>query len=910
MTRSNRKRVLALILVGALSLATSGAGAKVLLYTPDGRVVKIKGGVTQPDLSRYRSPLESKVVDRRIYTNDATFMANEGYKFGMEGFDDMVKASMPVAYRRAFQWVTAREMYFYARYFLGSMAASGRAGVHMVRGPYWQMQAMRHSAFNTPKLPAIEMPNMPAMPPEMAFSPKAMMLGVYLPFVYQRTGFPRVFNGVHPNYLPYKSVDPHFTGKPDSRDNFKDPMSGKAGGWGVPNTYLNYVQLSFDHQKMDTTFDMGALGQFLKRRAQWADYFFHSEHEGESPVSPGKKVILLGNDAEEGLRGWGLTMMSLNQILKVKSSMFTDGKELLGLGANYDPAKGLRYLPHEIQPMIMRLPPPLPERVGGMAIKDNSSPLWDQAAWIWGTSQYATMVARRSKAFTDNPPVDGGLIAKDTSLVAEDIGNAVFKNVEAMHVRDGILVSEWKPDTKTGSKITLRDITMAMVALRDLEQTWDAIEKYPEIAERARVLLENNARFLLEVQGADGSFSEAYEVPGGGPIGGNDLATPNWAAVRALLAAYFTTEDENFLVGARKTFNMLNRDYWVEAHGVYRSRRGDDTVVVEQYDLGVMLSAIREMLFTTPPHMADAQINRITRWWIQTVDQSGLIQAETQRTGEIYTGFVSADDDGDGIPVAGRAHGLNGIAPLMAAKVLINVGGKNNTAFAALEGETHNPNKYKTVTMRYEPKSQAEQAAIQLPLKNPKGPDLMTREPMERVDGTIIPLPASKPIKVGLGTELNLTGKQIFEANCSLCHGQHGEAIDGLELEKDMDRDHAAMFKIVNTGRFDKFMPPWGVGNGDKFGGTLTKAEIDKVVDYVQSPEFATNYKKVQNAEVIPGSLPKDVWFYLSRENVKAKGKKISNAEDAKRFFDQHQDPATIKAASWEDLPRRESTRN
>ena len=47
---------------------------------------------------------------------------------------------------------------------------------------------------------------------------------------------------------------------------------------------------------------------------------------------------------------------------------------------------------------------------------------------------------------------------------------------------------------------------------------------------------------------------------------------------------------------------------------------------------------------------------------------------------------------------------------------------------------------------------------------------------------------------------------------------------------------------------------------------------------------------------MVTGSLPKDVWFYLSRENIKAKGQKVSDVKDAKRFFDQHIDPAKIKA--------------
>ncbi len=886
-------RTLALAVGYTLCLATV-ADAKILLYTPDGRTVEIKGGTTQPDLSSYRSPLESKVVDRRFVTNEATFLANETYKFGMEGFNDLVKAAMPVAYRKAFHWVTGKEMYFYARYLLDYIGGRGHAGVHMIHGPYWTMKALKHSAYN--KLQRDR--------GERTFSNKDVLLGFYLPLVYQRTGFPRVFDDIQLSYVQYKSVDPHFTGKLDNRDSFEDPMSGKKGGWGQPNTFLNDYQQRFDHDKMDTAFDLGAIGQFVKRRSQWASYFFHSEHNEESVVSLGTKVSLLGNDAEEGMRGFGLIMGALNAILEVKSSMFTDGSKLQGINpATYDPAAGLRYIPHQIQPDILWVGD-IPERIWALDLKDSSSQLWDQASWIWGVAEFALIANRRPLVFTHNPPVDGGLVEKSTSEVAEALGNAVLKNIEAMHLRDGVLVSEWTPRNGPGTSVTMRDLAMAIVALRDLEQTWDAIEKYPEIAERVRELLENNARFLLKVQGADGSFHEAYEVPGGQPIGANDLSAPNWAGVRALLAAYFTTEDESFLARARQTFNLLNREYWVETHGVYRSRLGADTVEVTPYDTGIAVAGLREMLLATPPHMADPQIERIARWWIQTVDQSGAMQSENHRTGEIYTGFISGDDDADGIPYVSKAHGRNGIAPVIAAKVVINLGGPNNQAFAAISGELHNPNKYNTVRMTYQTRSRDQQRAILLPLENPDDPDLKERGFMVREDGTLIPLPASKPIKMGLGTLLKLSGRQIFEANCAMCHGQHGEGIDGLPLEEDSNRTHEAMFKIVNTGRFEKFMPPWGAGNADRFGGPLTKAEIDKIVEYVQSDGFKDNYQKLQRGEVIPGSLPKDVWFYLSRENAKAKGTKISTAEDARRYFDKHPEPAEIRMQPWEDIPR------
>jgi len=310
------------------------------------------------------------------------------------------------------------------------------------------------------------------------------------------------------------------------------------------------------------------------------------------------------------------------------------------------------------------------------------------------------------------------------------------------------------------------------------------------------------------------------------------------------------------------------------------------------------------MLFATPAYMTDPQIERYARWWYQTVDNSGAIQAETQITGEIYTGFIGGDDDADGIPFISKADGRNGIAPLIAGRVLINVGAPGNESYAREKGQSHNPNQYSNVRMSYLPQTAEQQDTILLPLRNPKVPGLVAHEVMEREDGTLVPLQASKPIQIGLGTVLGLSGKQIFEANCALCHGQHGEGIDGLPFVDDIDRTHDAMFKIVNTGRFEQFMPPWGVGNSDRGGSTLTKPEIDKVIEYVQSDEFRDNFYALESGAVIPGSNPKDVWFYLSRENARAEGSKISNSDDARRYFAQQPDPGKLEIPSWEHILR------
>ena len=803
----------------------STAAAKNYIYTPDGRSVAIKGGFSQPDLSDYRSPIESKVVDRRFYTNEATFMANEGFKTGMEGYNDMVKAAFPVAYKRAFQWVTAREMYFYARYLLDYIGGRTHSGIHMVHGPYWTLKALEHSQFN----------RLIRDRGERTFSNKDILMGVYLPMVYQRTGFPRIFDNVQPTYLQYKSVQPEFSGKLDNTDSFDDAMSGKVGGWGVPNTFFNDSAQVFSHDEMDTTFNLGAMGQFVKRRAQWLDRFYQAKHNGKTRVSNGVDVELLGNDAEEGMRGWGLTMSALNEILQVKSAMFTDGEKLMGINPEqYDPKNGLKYLPHEIKPNIIWVGD-IPERVWSMDLKDASSQLWDQASWIWATSAYAVAANRRGDMFTDNPPVDGGMVEKSTGLLAEALGNVVFKNIETMHQKNGLLVSEWTPGKGKGQLIGMKDLTMAMVALRDLEQSWKLIGRHAEIRDRAMALLQRNGDFLLKVQEKNGAFREDYSLNRGIQVG-ELSANANWAGIRALLAVYQTTSDKKYLAAARKTFNLMNAIYWVHELGIYKSHLNKGIAIVDSYSVGIAMAAMREMMFATPTYNLEPQIERMTRWWIQTVNQSGLLQAEHQSTGEVYTGFGNGDDDGDGIPYVSKAHGQFGSAPVMAAKVVINLGEKDNTEFKQIEGELHYSERFSKVVMNYQPSK--EQAVLQVSLIDPIGAGIVSRKPMQRTDGAYLNLPPSKPIHVGMGTVNRLTGKQIYEANCMLCHGQHGEGLDGKPLNRFMKYPAVVMEQFVKSGNPTVSMPAWGLGNGDDVGGALTELEIKKVVAYVSERVF------------------------------------------------------------------------
>ncbi|MFQ5851311.1 MAG: c-type cytochrome [Candidatus Binatia bacterium] len=823
-----KKKALPILAAAILCLSAALAYGKIYMNTPDGRTIELKGPTPQEDISTLRSPLESKILDRRFYTNEATYLGNEEYTVSQIGFNDMIKAGIPIAYKKPHHWVQHQEAYWYARYILSWVFARAHMGISMIHGPYWTLKAREHYLKNRINRDRGE--RVPAN--------KDVLLGLYLPMLYKTVGFPRFFDDAAPTYLQYASGDPRLVGPVPVEDDFEDPHSGKKGGWGVPRFYMDWANLRWNHDRMDTTFDMGTLGQMLKRRTQWVGYMFHSDHVEQSPSDPTKEIKLLGNDAEEGFRGWALALSSINTVLAAKAQLFADVKGNLG-GINpyaYDPKKGLRYLPHQIEPNIVLLGD-LPERLWALDIKDNSSQLWDQASWIWGTTEFSHWFLRyANRVFTDNPPVDGGIAEKKLVYVTRGLANVLVKNIETMHVRNGLLVSKWTPEKGTGDVVSMQDSALAIVALKEYGDRHEEMDVDEKLRERAIQMLKSQADFLLKVQGKDGSFYEKYNVVTGKGIGENALSTPQWWGVRALVAAWHRTEDNRYLEAARRTFNLLNKKYWHEKSGLYRSRLGDDTVILTPMDVGAALGAIREMIIATPLHLVEPIYDRFARWWVQTVDISGLQLSENTRTGELSAGKKGLDEDADGVPFISGGWGKYGVAPVPAAKVAVNIGGPDNEAFYDLEGDPHNPSRYAKVKYAYVPKSRGEQLEIVLPIKIGGG-GLVEREPMERYDGTIIPLPPSKPVKRGFGIAKNLTGKEIFEANCGICHGIRGQGITGKNLESISKKRPEEIKKVPMEGRFEKLMPPWGKGV-DELAGVLTEEEIDRIVDYIKNGLF------------------------------------------------------------------------
>lgn len=640
----------------------------------------IVGSVGQPTFSSLRSPINARVLDRRFITKEAMYLANEMNQSGNPFLEQALAAGLPIAEDQDFMYMTGVESYWYSRYNMSALVTESRLGVHLVYGPYVTEKALREGAGQVNRERQ-----------EYNVSNKTELIQRLIPIYLSRTGFPRHFEDASPIMLPYASGDPFYVRPLDKGFNFEStenlvrarelkklygdaytpPPYGMGEGandlWKYRINYReNFLSLRWDHDKMDTTIDTGAIGQTLMKEVLWEEYFFRaSHHDGK----------YLGNNAEEGFRGAMLNLMSVSTMMMLKSAMVYNGSELRGFNPiGYDPAKELWYFPHQYRPRL-RYIGDMPPRLEELTVKDPSSQLFDQASLLWGLAEYyyfsdPTISGNWNKVFGNNPPYDGSIMEQKYALLAHGLADMVLKNIAAMHSRDSLLVSEWQPKAKAGTKISLQDLGMAMVALANYRSRIHVDAKGQELATR---LLKRQADFLVaELQYSDGSFPDGYDHETKQKLGKNHTLAAQGFAIRGLLEAYHQLKDERYLAAAKKAYRFMNEALWDNGVGIYRSEVGANKSLYTPINLGAALGAMREMILITKDVN---EIQRYKRFWVQAVNSSGIQQSEYEESGE--GDLYQIDADGDGIRRMEVAGGKYGIAPVYASKVEIDTPNAN-----------------------------------------------------------------------------------------------------------------------------------------------------------------------------------------------------------------------------------------
>ncbi|MCR4340695.1 MAG: hypothetical protein NUW01_12510 [Gemmatimonadaceae bacterium] len=673
-----RTRPFAVALVVACSLA---AGA---IEDRQAQVPRPAGGQSAYDT--LKTPLKARVVDRRFYTKEAMYLANEMNQSGEPFLNRAEALGLPVSDDTDFQYMTSVESYWYSRYNMQVLLAESRLGVALVHGPYLTEKALEiaNSQYNRDR-------------GENELSGKDVLLQHLVPQYLARTGFPRRFEDASPIMIEYASGDPHFTRRVDNSQSFETSENlwkerkfkqlygsayteptHEAGEGG--NDFFRYrvayrdtfESLRWANDRMDRTIDMGAVGQALMKAVLWSEYFFRQTHHDG----------YLGNNPEEGFRGAILNLSSISKLLLLKSALVFDGKRLTGINPfDYDPNRGLHYFPHRTA-VTTRYIGDLPPRLEDLKVSDRGSELFDQASLLWGLGEYfyfmdpkrtggdeylRTGFGSWNKVFGDNPPYDGSIFERKYMQLARGLATLVLKNIDFMHKdqASGILISRWVPQGQSAREIAVADLGMTIVALANFAHHFAGAE--PELAARASTLLKTQADFLVARQAPDGGFPNRFALAANAPADNERALLAQAFAVRGLLAAYEQTRDVRYVEAAKRTYAFMNDALWSPEQGLYRSGRGAETTVYTPLNLGAALGAMREMILLT---RSPGELQRYKRFWVQAVNASGIQQSEYEETGDDKLGV--ADSDRDGIPRLDFGDGKYGIAPVYAGRVEID----------------------------------------------------------------------------------------------------------------------------------------------------------------------------------------------------------------------------------------------
>ncbi|MFQ5740417.1 MAG: hypothetical protein ACE5JX_15525 [Acidobacteriota bacterium] len=651
----------------------------------------------QPSFADLKTPLKARVTDRRFFTPEALYLANEMNETGDPFLSRAEAAGLPVSEDLDFQYMTGVESYWYSRYNMQSLLTESRLGVGLVHGPYVTEKALRLASaqFNRDR-------------GENELSNKAVLFQHLVPAYLNATGLPRRFEDASPVMLEYASGDPHLLRPVDHNEHFElaenlwkekqlkglygvayQPKTHQAGEGG--NQYFRYrvayrddfESLRWSNDRMDHFVDMAGVGQTLMKAVLWMEYFFRQTHHDN----------LLGADPEYGFRGAILNLASVSKLLLMKSALFYDGRKLTGVNPfQYRPQDKLLYLPHQIS-VHCRYIGDLPPRPEKFKVRDESSRLFDQSSLLWGLSEYFYFMDPQrpaddpyyeqaystwNRVFGDHFPYDGSLMERKYLQLARGLANVVLRNIDFMHKdkESGLLVSEWSPKRGQGQTISLPDLGMSLVALANYRHFVGAAE--PDLSSMAERLLRSQADFLAQrIENGDGFLAASFRLTPGARRDENGVLLSQAFAVRGLLAAFKELKESRYFETARKAYQSMNRTLWDSSTGVYRSQPGAQLSVYTPLNLGAALGAMREYILAS----GDAgEYRRFKRFWVQAVDSSGIQQSEYEETGDDDP--TQADSDHDGIPRMEAAGGKYGIAPVFARRVEIETPGLANPQLA------------------------------------------------------------------------------------------------------------------------------------------------------------------------------------------------------------------------------------
>ncbi len=478
--------------------------------------------------------------------------------------------------------------------------------------------------------------------------------------------------------------------------------------------------------------------------------------------------VFLGNNAEDGLRGSMLTLEAVSTMLLAKAALFVDPKT--------DRLTGIDPTTYNADAGLRYLPheirpsliymSDIPVRHYDFEVRDASSELWDQASWLWALTEFFDYANPRRQDNWNN--VFGYQTPYDGSVMEQKYA------LLAQSLANTVMANLENMHLENGvltSRWSPDGGTSHDVSLRDLSLAITALANYAETMD----LDEQGQARALELVRQQADFLLQVVAEDGSYYQGYNVSSGKSQGDRDMTSQAFAIRA---LVAAyRATENTDYLEAAQETNVVWNRDFWDSNAFIYRNKPGV------DQVIYTPVDVGaalaalremilvnkDVQLlERFKRFFVQAVDVSGMIQSEDIFTGENIDAVRAGDidSDGDGIPFLSGGDGRHGIDSVFAAKVEFDLG---DVSSAPAYGYT-----------------------------------------------TDVPT--------------NLTGEEIYEANCAICHGNDGVGNEGSKLVDNpfvQLTGRSAVISTVGKGRVSVGMPAWD--------GILTEEEIGRVVDHIRS---------------------------------------------------------------------------
>lgn len=534
------------------------------------------------------------------------------------------------------------ENYEYSRYLLNTLSGRSGMGLHIMWSPVIsQMAAMQPESFD----------GMFTGGTANGFKEDDMMMMTVGMFA------------MHANQTPPANPFPQFA----------DFMLGDNT---LPQTVAADFQMDWgstrwNRSKMQKVLNPGAMGMSMMKQYLWSrdmlGAFHNSLDEGieadgvispdslNSPnFNPNNDVFYGGNNVD-GFIGQMLTAAGINKTMHLINFLAYDGTSLGAVSPpTYDPANGIKYFPHQIVITESQVNPMLPPKKDDqMTVIDPSSHLFDQLAFLWGTTGFKNMMnpdINDAEHYAYHEVFDGSPFPAPMSQTGTSgpydlmtgASKVIFQNIMAMHFNttEGTFVDV---SNLVGGAPVQDDLVSAREAgytLVVLSQFADEFVGTPlEMMANNAIIAQANFIVNSMKDNTNGGFYNSYTIGTGSATTTKKLATQA-AIVRGLYAAYNHTGNSTYLTEANAAYNFMLNNFYVPQFMTFRTEMGNDMADYNTETLALIVGALREAKLTG--NQADAEII-LVRFGKSTIDKMLLTEAE-------QSGEDGSNADADGIP--------------------------------------------------------------------------------------------------------------------------------------------------------------------------------------------------------------------------------------------------------------------